>query len=216
MSQPKPLKLSLQTAAVMMLFTLVFTALMAGTYQATESTIAASAEAQKLGLINQILPPATYDNKLLQDALVLGPTPELGLDQGGRVWRARKAGSPVATIIEAIAPNGYSGRIRLIIALGADGVVSGVRVTEHRETPGLGDYIDPGKDRNKQQPWIAQFAGKSATPATLERWKLRKDGGDFSYMTGATISPRAVTNAVRKAVMWAQSQGDKLYRQEQP
>ncbi|MFT3737024.1 MAG: electron transport complex subunit RsxG [Rhodocyclaceae bacterium] len=209
---PTPLRLSLQTAAVMMLFTLVFTAVMAGTYKATQDTIAASAEAEKLQLINQILPPQSYDNKLLQDALTLGPTPELGLDQGGHIWRARRNGKPVAVVLEAVAPDGYSGKIRLVIAIQADGKVSGVRITEHRETPGLGDYIDPKKDRNKQQPWISQFDGKSATSPTAEHWKVKKDGGDFAYMTGATISPRAVVAAVARAVRFEQAQRDALYR----
>ncbi|GAA5160098.1 electron transport complex subunit RsxG [Viridibacterium curvum] len=217
MTKPQsPLRLSLQTAAVMMLFTLVFTAVMAGTYKATQNTIAASAEAEKLQLINQILPPQSYDNKLLQDALTLGPTPELGLDQGGHIWRARKDGQPVAVVLEAVAPDGYSGKIRLVIAILADGKVSGVRITEHRETPGLGDYIDPKKDRNKQQPWIAQFSGKSASSPGAEHWKVKKDGGDFAYMTGATISPRAVVAAVARAVRYEQAQREALYARTSP
>ncbi|GAB4058513.1 electron transport complex subunit RsxG [Uliginosibacterium sediminicola] len=212
MSKPlTPFKLSAQTAAMMMAFTLVFTALMAGTYQATRTTIAESAEAEKLILINQVLPPASYDNKLLQDTYKLGATPELGLDEGGFVYRARKDGKPVAVVMEAVAPDGYSGKIRLVIAVKTDGTVSGVRVTEHRETPGLGDYIDPKKDKNKQHPWIAQFEGKSLSVLPFERWKVNKDGGDFVYMSGATISPSAVIKAVAHAVKFAADNQAKLF-----
>lgn len=210
--QPSPLKLSASTAGVMLLFTLVFTGLMAGTYELTRDTIAASAEAEQLRLINEILPPASYDNALLQDVKTLGPTPELGLPKGGKVWRARKAGQPAALVFETVAPDGYAGAIRLVIAVGADGTLGGVRVTEHHETPGLGDYIDPKKDKNKTEPWIAQFVGKALSNLPLERWKVKKDAGDFAYRTGATISARAVTNAVARTVAYAQAQRDALYQ----
>jgi electron transport complex protein RnfG len=210
--EPTPFKLSLSTAAVMLIFTLVFTALMAGTYEATRGTIAASAEAEQLRLINEVLPPASYDNILLKDVLTLPSTPELGLSKGGKVWRARKGGQPVALVLEAIAPDGYAGAIRLVIAVMADGTVGGVRVTEHHETPGLGDYIDPKKDKDKTFPWIGQFAGKSFSAIPEARWKVKKDGGDFSYRTGATISPRAVTNAVARAVAYATAQRTALFQ----
>lgn len=210
-AEPTALRISVSTAIVMAVFTLVFTALMAGTYLATRDTIAKSAEAQKLVLINEVIDPASYDNALLKDVLTLGATPELGLDAGGHVWRARKAGQAVGVVIEAVAPNGYAGKIALIVSVLADGRVGGVRVTEHHETPGLGDYIDPAKDKNKAAPWIGQFAGKSLATLPLAQWKLKKDGGEFSYRTGATISARAVADAVARAVRYAQDHHHQLY-----
>lgn len=209
--QPTPFGLSLRTALTMLAFTIVFTALMAGTYEATQSTIAASAEEAKLQLINEVLPPASYDNALLRDELKLAAAPELGLPKGASVWRARKAGQPVALVLEAVAPDGYAGKIRLVMAVMQDGSLGGVRVVEHHETPGLGDYIDPKKDRNKQQPWIAQFAGRSLADTPAAAWTVSKDGGAFSYRTGATISARAVTEAVGRALAFAQTRGDALY-----
>jgi Na+-translocating ferredoxin:NAD+ oxidoreductase subunit G len=210
--QPSILGLSVSSAAVMLVFTLLFTGLMAGTYQATRTTIARSAEEEQLRLINEVLPPGSYDNTLLNDVHVLGPTPQLGLPTGGHVWRARKAGKPVALVLEVIAPDGYAGAIHLVIAVQADGTVGGVRVTEHRETPGLGDYIDPKKDKNKASPWIEQFRGRSFANLPAALWKVKKDGGEFTYRTGATISPRAVTNAVTRAVQFVQDNRDSLYR----
>lgn len=209
--QPGVLGLSMRSATVMVAFTLVFTGLMAGTHEATRATIAQSAEQEQLRLINEVLPPSSYDNKLLQDAVTLGPTPALGLPNGGHAWRARRDGKPVALVFEAVAPDGYAGNIRLVIAVMADGTVGGVRVTEYRETPGLGDYIDPKKDKNKTSPWIDQFHGKSFANLPPERWKVSKDGGDFAYRAGATISPRAVVSAVAHAVQYAQDNRDRLY-----
>ena len=209
MSEPTALGLSARTGGVMVAFTIVFTALMAFTYGATKDQIDASAAEEKMKLISEVLPPASYDNPLLDDYAALGPTRELGLDNGGRVYRARQAGQPAALILEATAPDGYSGRIDLIVAVRADGSVSGVRAVTQRETPGLGDYIDPKKDKDKKAPWITQFTGLEA--ARLPQCKVKKDGGDIAYHTGATISARAVTNAVARAARYAADNQNRLF-----
>ena len=209
MSEPTALGLSARTGGVMVAFTIVFTALMAFTYGATKDQIDASAAEEKMKLISEVLPPASYDNPLLDDYAALGPTRELGLDNGGRVYRARQAGQPAALILETTAPDGYSGRIDLIVAVRADGSVSGVRAVTQRETPGLGDYIDPKKDKDKKAPWITQFTGLEA--ARLPQCKVKKDGGDIAYHTGATISARAVTNAVARAARYAADNQNRLF-----
>lgn len=209
MSESTALGLSARTGSVMVAFTIVFTALMAFTYGATKNQIEASATEEKMKLISEVLPPASYDNLLLDDYVELGPTPELGLAEGGRVYRARRAGQPAALLLETTAPDGYSGRIDLIVAVRADGGVSGVRAVTHRETPGLGDYIDPRKDKDKKAPWITQFTGVDA--GRLPMLKVRKDGGEIAYHTGATISARAVTNAVARAARYAADNQNRLF-----
>lgn len=209
MSEPNALGLSARTGSVMVAFTIVFTALMAFTYGATKNQIEASATEEKMKLISEVLPPASYDNLLLDDYVELGPTPELGLAEGGRIYRARRAGQPAALLLETTAPDGYSGRIDLIVAVRADGGVSGVRAVTHRETPGLGDYIDPRKDKDKKAPWITQFTGVDA--GRLPMLKVRKDGGEIAYHTGATISARAVTNAVARAARYAADNQNRLF-----
>ena len=207
------LRISTSSAVVLVLFTLVFTGLMAVTYNATQPMIEASAQAEKLKLINDVLPPASYDNDLLADAIDLPPQKALGLDDASKLYRARKNGQPVALVLETAAPDGYSGRIGLVLAVSADGHLSAVRVTGHKETPGLGDYIDPKKDKNKANPWITQFNNQSHELAEDGRWKVTKDGGRFVYHTGATISARAVTNATGRALVWASERREKLFAQ---
>jgi len=205
------LKMSLRTSGMLLVFTLAFTGFMAVVFDATKSEIAASAQAEKLKLISEVLPHEHYDNVLLEDFTALPPTPELGLASESRVYRARRGGQPVALVLEAAAPDGYSGRIGLLVAVGADGKVMGVRVTEHKETPGLGDYIDPKKDKNKTRPWITQFNDHGADTPPGAAWRVKKDGGEFDYMTGATISARAVTEAVGRAVKFADRERDALF-----
>lgn len=203
---------ALQSAGTMMIFALVFTAFMGITYSVTHPIIVASVEAEKMKLVNEVLPAGRYDNALLDDFVVLGETPELGLDSdGGKVYRARLGGNPAAMVIEAQAPDGYGGAIKLLVAVDSKDRITGVRVINHHETPGLGDYIDPRKDRNKRAPWIQQFGERPLAPAQL---KVRKDGGEIDYRVGATISARAVTGAVARVRQWAEANHAKVFASE--
>jgi len=117
----------------------------------------------------------------------------------------------VALVLEAAAADGYSGRIGLIVAVAADGRLIAVRVTAHKETPGLGDYIDPKKDRNKSRPWINQFNNLGFDSVPQNKWRVKKDGGRFDQMSGATISARAVTRASGRVLAWAVDHKDRLF-----
>lgn len=205
------LRISLRTAGIMLLFSMIFTALMAGTYRATAPYVAASALAEKLRLIGEVLPPTRYDNDLLADALTLPPQEMLGLDDATRILRARKQGVPVALVLEAAAADGYAGRIGLIMAVDTDGKLIALRVTSHKETPGLGDYINPRKDRNKARPWITQFNNIGFDTVAPKNWRVKKDGGNFDQMSGATISARAVTSASGRALAWVAARRDRLF-----
>jgi len=99
--------------------------------------------------------------------------------------------------MEAIAHDGYNGKIKLLIAINRDSTISGVRVIAHKETPGLGDYIDIAK-----ADWIKLFDQESLQKTNSDNWKVTKDGGTFDYMAGATITPRAVVKAVHKTLQY--------------
>ena len=208
---PNVVRISTSTALVLLLFTIAFTALMAVTYQFTKTTIEANALAAKMELIGTVLPPSSYDNDLLKDFMELPAAAALGNDAPSRVYRARRGDAPAALVLEAAAPDGYSGRIELLIAVRASGELAAVRVTGHHETPGLGDYIDPKKDKNKAQPWIKQFDDLGFDKVKREDWRVKKDGGHFEARAGATISARAVTNAVGSALQFANENRDRLF-----
>ena len=203
--------MALRTAAILFVFVIIFTGLLSGAYQWTKPAIEASAAEEKMKLIDEVLPRTDYDNDLLQDTLTLPPSAELGLDEATTLYRARKAGQPSAVVFEAAAPDGYAGKVRLLIALRADGTLAGVRVTQHKETPGLGDYIEVKKDKNKARPWITQFTGLALAQVADGEWKVKKDGGRIDYHAGATVTPRAVSKAVLKAVKWAAAHRDQFF-----
>jgi electron transport complex protein RnfG len=203
--------MALRTAAILFVFVILFTALLSAAYLWTKPAIEASAAEEKMKLVDEVLPRAEYDNALLSDTLTLPPTPQLGLDEPSTLYRARMGGRPVALVFEAAAPDGYAGKVRLLVALRADGTVAGVRVTQHKETPGLGDYVEVKKDKNKARPWITQFTGMSLAQVADNEWKLKKDGGRIDYYAGATVTPRAVSKAILKAVKWATAHHDQIF-----
>ncbi len=203
---PLPLQVSLRTALSLLIFAAIGTALLAFTFDATKADIAKNEERAKLKLIGQILPASAYDNDILQDTLVLEPTPELGTFDPTTVYRARKGGAPAAAVFEAVAPDGYAGRIKLIVSVYANGEVAGVRVVSHNETPGLGDYIEIARS-----PWIEVFGGKSLANTADKEWKVKKDGGAFEHVSGATVTPRAIVKAVHKALGYFEQNKDKLF-----
>jgi electron transport complex protein RnfG len=200
-----------RTAAILFVFVIFFTGLLSAAYLWTRPAIEASAAEEKMKLVDEVLPRADYDNDLLKDTVTLPPSADLALAEPSTAYIARKGGQPAALVFETVAPDGYSGRIRLILAVRADGSVAGVRVTQHKETPGLGDYIEPKKDKNKAQPWITQFAGLSPATVPEREWKVRKDGGRLDYRAGATVTPRAVAKAVLKAAKWFDANRDRLF-----
>lgn len=196
---------ALRTSLILFLFALIGTALLAYTYRQTHNIIEKSAQEEKLALINQVLPKQLYDNDLLAAYRELPAHALLGTRKPSGMWLAAKAGQPAGVVLEAIAPEGYSGDISLLIGIDANGVLTGVRVVQHKETPGLGDYIQLTKS-----PWILQFAGKSYDSNQDSRWKVKKDGGEFDSRAGATITPRAIVKAVREALKYFQLHRDKL------
>lgn len=199
------------TTIVLLLFAVMGTAMVAYTYDNTRDLIAANERATLLRKLHRLISPEQHDNVLLEDTVSVRDETLLGSDEPVMVYRARKNGEPVALVIAAIAPDGYSGSIKLLVGINVDGSLSGVRVVAHRETPGLGDAIDEARS-----DWIRIFDGKSLQAPDVSRWAVRKDGGEFDQLTGATITPRAVVKAVRNALLYYQDNQEALFAPAAP
>ena len=176
------------------LFAVLTTCIIAGTYLGTRERVAAEQRRAAEKALLEIVPANRHNNSMLDDTLPV-PAGTLGLRRDKQAFIARWDGAPVAVILPVTAPDGYSGDIDLIVAIDTDGSVAGVRALAHKETPGLGDKVDIRKSN-----WIMGFDGKSLTNPAPEKWAVRKDGGEFDQFTGATITPRAVIAAVRRAL----------------
>ncbi|HGJ5898487.1 electron transport complex subunit RsxG [Arsenophonus apicola] len=190
---------------ILAVFAAATTGLVATVYTLTKSTINSQILIQQQKLFDQIISPNLYDNDLTKECYLVSKNEALGSSLPHHLYIARKAGKPIAAIIESTAPDGYSGAIKLLVAADFHGKVLGVRVTEHHETPGLGDKIDI-----RISNWINHFSGKKIDSEHSSHWAVKKDGGDFDQFTGATITPRAVINATKRTAMFIQSVPQKL------
>ena len=185
-----------KNSLVLGLFAVVTVGAVTVLQQFTAERIEASERAAQLRALNEILPTGSYDNQLLDNSIEV-QDPLLGARQPLPAYVALKEGRPVAVILQAVAPDGYSGAIQLLIGVHADGRIAGVRVVAHRETPGLGDKIDLTKS-----PWIRTFENRSLNNPEAPGWAVKKDRGEFDQFAGATITPRAVVGAVHRALQY--------------
>ncbi|EWC39009.1 electron transporter RnfG [Stutzerimonas stutzeri KOS6] len=186
----------LKNASVLGLFAIVTVGAVTLLQQGTAERVQAAERAAQVRALGEILPAGSYDNQLL-DHSVLVQDRLLGNKSPLPAYIAIKDGRPNAVILQAIAPDGYSGAIHLLVGIHADGRVAGVRVIGHRETPGLGDKIELAKS-----PWIRSFEGKSLDAPQSAGWAVKKDRGEFDQFAGATITPRAVVGAVHRTLQY--------------
>ncbi len=142
-----------------------------------------------------LVPDAMHDNELLDDKVTARSPDLLGTSRAVTIYRARQAGQPTAVVLHTTAPDGYRGPIELLVAIATDGTLIGVQVVRHNETPGLGDAFE-----NRNIDWLPKFSGRSLEDPPQQRWAVRPDGGEFDAFTGATITPRAIVKAVRRAL----------------
>lgn len=182
---------------VLALFAIITTALVAYTYEETKTQIAENERLRLLKSLNELVPSTQYDNAIFWDYIDIDAP---GLNRKGstiRVYRARMVGEPVAVIMQVVAMDGYAGPIKMLVGIHHTGQLEGVRVISHRETPGLGDAIEL-----ERSDWILGFSGKSLENTAEKRWRVIKDGGVFDQFAGATITPRAIVNTVRKSLLY--------------
>lgn len=183
----------------------LFAALTVGVVALTEWITRDEIEAQRRlareRALLEILPADRFDNAILDDRVELAD-PRLGLDEPEPAYLARRGGEAFAALLPVVVPDGYAGPIRLVVGVRRDGAVLGVRVLEHRETPGLGDAIEVRKS-----DWIRAFRGRALGDPPAEAWAVERKGGAFDAMTGATITSEAVIRGVRRGLEWYREEG---------
>src|SRR5699024_6157516 len=180
------------------LFAAGSTGLTAAINQMTKTTIAEQASLQQKVLFDQVLPADRYNNALAQSCYLV-TAPELGKGEH-RVYIAKQDGKPVAAALEATAPDGYSGAIQLLVGPDFNCTIPGTRLTERHDTPSLGD-----KTELRRSVWLTIHADKKINPTPDRHCAIRTDGGDIGQFAGATITPPAAVNEVKRAALYAQA-----------
>lgn len=194
---PQASRSMLKNAVILGLFAVVTVGVVALVHQLTQERIDnAQREARGRALL-ELLPAGSYDNHPLDSKVSAFDPKLLGRSEPAPAFVARRQGQATAVILQATAPDGYSGSIQLLVGVSAEGRLLGVRVVSHKETPGLGDKIELGKS-----DWLHEFDGRSLTDPGDAGWRVKKDGGQFDQFAGATVTPRAVVKATHKALQY--------------
>lgn len=190
---------------ILTLFASAGSGLVAFTHQQTKDRIAANVRESMLRQLNALVPADSIDNDMLADTITVSNKDLLGNDNT-LVYIGRRNQQPVAAVFTPMVPDGYSGPIKLLVAVRTDGTLGGVRVVAHKETPGLGDKVE-----ERRSDWIYGFEGKSLQDPPPGRWKVKRDGGDFDQFTGATITPRSIVNAVKNTLIFYRNNASQLF-----
>lgn len=190
-------KAAIKNGTILAVFALISTGLIAITHLVTKDKIADEIEAAMTKRLDNIIPKEKYDNLAHQDCRFVNDKTLLGSESDLKVYRMRHQNKNFAVFMTSVAPDGYSGKIKLVIGIYNNGKIAGVRVTEHQETPGLGDQIEIEKS-----DWIKQFNNLSIHDTPKKDWQVIKDGGQFDALTGATITSRAIIKSVYNTLIY--------------
>lgn len=190
-------KTILKTISIISLLGLIFAISLSITFEKSNPIIEQNKIEFKTKLLNEVLDGLDYDNDLISTYIRIKPNELLKNKTEKYAYLAKKNNILQAVLIESIAPDGYSGEINILTAVRSDGEIIGTRIIDHKETPGLGDYID-----QKKSSWISNFNGMSLNNRTDPDWRVKKDQGTFDYKAGATITPRAVIKSVKNTLLF--------------
>lgn len=190
-------KTILKTISIISLLGLIFAISLSITFEKSNPIIEQNKIEFKTKLLNEVLDGLDYDNDLIGTYIRIKPNELLKNKTEKYAYLAKKNNILQAVLIESIAPDGYSGEINILTAIRSDGEIIGTRIIDHKETPGLGDYID-----QKKSSWISNFDGMSLNNRTDPDWRVKKDQGTFDYKAGATITPRAVIKSVKNTLLF--------------
>ena len=184
----------------------ICTLLVAATYQLTADRIAANERAWLERSLEPALSGVFFEGSVTESKVVIPPPHDLPGNDTAIVYRVFAEEAPVAALFAVTARDGYAGSIRILVGVGIDGTVTGVRIVEHRETPGLGDRIDQSRS-----DWVYQFDGRSLGNPVKANWLLEVDGGEFDQLTGASVTPRAVIKAIRDTLIYFDAHRDEIF-----
>jgi electron transport complex protein RnfG len=184
----------------------ICTALVATTFQLTRNRIAANEQAWLERSLEPALSGVFFEGGVSESKLVIPAPHDLPGADDAIVYRVYAADEPVAALFAVTARDGYSGPIRILLGIDVKGMVTGLRILEHRETPGLGDRIV-----STRSDWVYQFDGRSLSDPVTEQWSIKRDGGEFDQLSGASVTPRAVIKAVRQTLLYFEANRDALF-----
>ena len=165
----------------------------------TRDKIAEQKKQLLLNSLKQLIPDNLHDNDLTLNTIDVFKPELLGHRETQKIYVGTIDNKTTVHAIPVTTRKGYSGDIDIMVGIKSNGELTSVKIIEQHETPGLGDLIEANKS-----DWIRQFPKQSLIVTPEERFKVKRDGGEFDQITGATISPRAVVWAIKQALIYHQ------------
>ena len=196
----------LKSGVTLAVIAAVCAALVATTYSLTSERIAANEKAWLEKSLEPALAGLTFEGSVSGSMLVVRTPHDLPGPDDVIIYRVYADDLPVAALFAVTARDGYAGAIRVLIGIEYDGTVTGIRILEHRETPGLGDKIVASRS-----DWVFQFDGRSLGDPRLEQWSIKRDGGEFDQLTGASVTPRAVIKVTKETLIYFAAHRDEIF-----
>ena len=204
-----------RSAATLALALLVAVAALGAVERLTAERREAARAARLAEALAAALPGASFGADPAPAPAAAAAAPGAGAPRA--LWRGRRDGRVVGAVLDVIAPDGYGGPIELLVGVGTDGRIGAVRVVAHRETPGLGDRIERARS-----DWIARFDGRSLDADAPRAWRVVRAGAravaadtsgtaEFDALSGATVTSRAVVDAVHGALRWVAAHRDEAF-----
>ncbi len=184
----------------------ICTALVALTYRLTAERIVANEQAWLERSLQPALSGLFYDSGVTESKIIIPPPHELPGSETAIIYRVYAEDAPVAALFIVSARDGYAGPIRILAGIDTMGVVTGVHVLEHSETPGLGDRVESTKS-----DWVKQFNGRSLLDPEPTGWAIKGDGGQFDQLTGASVTPRAIIKAIKETLLYFEAHSEEIF-----
>lgn len=182
------------------------TALVATTHHYTKPLIKANEQAYLERSLKPVLGGIAYENEITRSLLSLPVPHGLPGNETALIYRIYADGVPAAALFVVSARDGFAGPIKLLIGVKIDGTITSVRVLQHKETPGLGDKIEPEKS-----DWLLQFDARSLLAPVKDKWLIKRDGGEFDQLTGASVTPRAIVKAVKATLLYFEANSSDIF-----
>lgn len=168
-------------------------------------SISFNQQAERLKIIKEVM-TLRHDNDLVSDRIEVKDKSFINPGLPVVVYRARRNGRPVGVVFMPVRARGYNGIIDLVIGISYAGELTGVRIRDHKETEGLGDQV-----HQDNSDWIYGFNQRSLANTRPGAWTVRGDGGDFDQLSGATITPRGIINAVKYTLEYYEINKENLF-----
>ena len=157
----------------------------------------------------EILSPYSFTNSIIKESITLPASTNAGIEEGSKAYLGKQNQEIIAILLPITVAEGYGGKIKMLVGISSKREILGTKILSHHETAGLGDKIETDKSN-----WIKSFRGRSIKNTNPNEWDVKKDGGDFDQLTGATITSRSIIFATKRLLNYVENNYETLFNSQ--